>query len=283
MTRNVRLGEFILGVQGLAILRNLLVGDDETVHARLAEIRDLLERFDEPPAGLAVEVSEFGLGEGYAAWSRSFDRIRNPLHEVEEPALLDLLRQSAPGLVLDAACGTGRWADKLAALGHTVVGVDASPEMLAVARDKLPAPRLARGDMGSLPLAGDRFDLVVCANALTHCPELDGPVAELARVTRRGGRLLLCDPHPVTVILGGHPLVRASDGRFGYVRDRPHLHGAYLRAFARTGLVIRDCVEVAYGPDALTALELLSSVPEAREAAYSGIPASLIWDVVKPG
>ena len=74
------------------------------------------------------------------------------------------------GVALDAACGTGRHAAYLAQLGHQVIGVDSSPEMLAVAREKLPDVEIHLADLNALPVADDGVDVVVCAFALTHVP-----------------------------------------------------------------------------------------------------------------
>ena len=52
-----------------------------------------------------------------------------------------------PGRALDAACGTGRHAGHLVALGHTVLGIDITPEMLDRARINVPAASFIRGDL----------------------------------------------------------------------------------------------------------------------------------------
>jgi ubiquinone/menaquinone biosynthesis C-methylase UbiE len=54
--------------------------------------------------------------------------------------------------------------------GHTVIGVDTSPEMLAVARAKIAAADFREGDLHQLPVPDQHVDVVVCALALTHVP-----------------------------------------------------------------------------------------------------------------
>lgn len=112
-----------------------------------------------------------------------------------------------------AACGTGRYAEYLAGLGHRVVGVDSSPDMLARARARVPGADLRRGDLHRLPLADSEVDVVVCALALTHVPDLGPVVAEFARVLRPGGHLVLSDAHHERVALGSVRGTRAPATR----------------------------------------------------------------------
>ncbi|WP_222195727.1 class I SAM-dependent methyltransferase [Modestobacter italicus] len=64
--------------------------------------------------------------------------------------------------VLDAGCGPGRVGAVLAEAGHTVVGVDADPVLIAAAEADHPGPRWIVGDLAELDLP-DRFDAIVCA------------------------------------------------------------------------------------------------------------------------
>lgn len=114
-------------------------------------------------------------------------------------AAVAALDPPAGGVVLDAACGTGRALPLLRrAVGDagTVLGVDVTPEMLGEATQlgRRTAAALVLGDVGRLPLAGRSVDAVLAAGMLAH---LDGPaggLGELARVTRPGGRLALFHP-----------------------------------------------------------------------------------------
>ena len=84
-------------------------------------------------------------------------------------------------------CGSGRHAAYLASLGHRVIGIDATPDMLDLARAKAPTARFETADLAALPLPDGSVDLAVCALALTHCADLGPPISELARVVRPGG------------------------------------------------------------------------------------------------
>jgi ubiquinone/menaquinone biosynthesis C-methylase UbiE len=70
----------------------------------------------------------------------------------------EILDSLPVGVALDAACGTGRHTAYLASLGHKVIGVDASPEMLALARQKVPEGEFHEAELHELPLPDDSVD-----------------------------------------------------------------------------------------------------------------------------
>jgi SAM-dependent methyltransferase len=104
---------------------------------------------------------------------------------------------AGPGEVLDAGMGAGRLLAELAACGWTVSGIDASAEMVAVARSRLPeaAARLVQGKIESLPYADASFDAVVATGVLEYS-ELEGALRELARILRPGGLAVVSNPNP---------------------------------------------------------------------------------------
>ena len=187
---------FLLGFEGLALHRAFAGEfDAEFVEARIAEVRTILAAWDRGELGTAERVGVTGTVAGYRVWSRTYDEPGNPLIAVDEPIALELIDRLPARRALDAACGTGRFAALLAARGHEVVGVDSSPDMLAVARRKVPAATFVRGDLSALPLADASVDLVVCGLALTHTATLEPVFAEFARVLRSGGHLITTDIH----------------------------------------------------------------------------------------
>ena len=121
----------------------------------------------------------------------SYDEQPNQLLEIEQPIVREILDGLPIGVALDAACGTGRHAAYLASLGHAVIGVDSSPGMLARAREKVPQGEFHEAELHQLPLEDDSVDLVVCAIALVHLADIEGPFREFARVLRPGGHLVV--------------------------------------------------------------------------------------------
>ncbi len=116
-----------------------------------------------------------------AAWKRRLVRMATP----------------ADGFrALDLACGTGDIAFAIAADGARVVGLDVTPRMIALAREKRAAGQRTSflvGDMMALPFPDASFDLVTTGYGLRNVPVLEPAVKEIARVLRPGGQLLSLD------------------------------------------------------------------------------------------
>ncbi len=254
MERRAGTDDLITGIEGLALLRGVI------------------------PAA----IPERSVHDGYADWSKTYDVPGNPLVHLEETILLPLLAGLAPGRALDAACGTGRVSARLAAAGHEVLGVDTTPEMLELARAKVPEARFVDGRLEALPVEDASFDLAVCSLALDHVADIGPPIAELARAVRPGGRVILTDIHPCMVHLGGQAAFPDEDGAWAFVRAHPHLHSDYLRAFAASGL---DVDELFEPPPDRSWFELQTLVwteaPDAFRRAYEGIPAAIVWSLVR--
>jgi len=278
-------GHYVLGTQGLALLRRWLLADSAELEARVDELVRLAGAPDEGPMALRFDVPLLEPGPGYARWSTSYDAAPNPLIRVEEPVVRAMLDTASPGVALDAACGTGRHAAYLRARGHEVIGVDASAEMLEHARKRVPDADLRIGDLEALPLGDASVDLAVCALALTHLRGLAAPVAELSRVLRPGGRLILSDLHPAMTLLGGTGFFVGADGAAGNVRSFHHGHGRYHAAFRQADLEVMDCVEPQLEEEDLAALSggLVAFAEEAFRSAWVGIPNALVWELLRRG
>src|SRR5690349_12122525 len=102
------------------------------------------------------------------------------------------------GRALDAGCGTGYQTAVLAGGGWQPHGVDISGALLAIARDRLPAAALTLATVEALPYGEGVFDVVVCCGStLSFVDDPRRALAELGRVLRPGGRLLLeCEHRP---------------------------------------------------------------------------------------
>ena len=136
--------------------------------------------------------------QGYERWASSYDEVPNPLLAREERYLLPLLTELHNKSVLDLACGTGRWLEKVVVQGcESGMGIDRSSAMLRVAgRKRTIRGRLAKADCENLPLASAAFDLVICSFALGHIQDIGSTVRELARVTKHGADIFVSDLHP---------------------------------------------------------------------------------------
>ncbi len=92
--------------------------------------------------------------------------------------------------ILDAGCGTGRFTAQLEAAGASVVGLDLDPAMLHVASGRTRG-RLVLGDAHAIPFVDGAFDRVVAVSLCEFADNPDGVFAELARVTRPRGRIVV--------------------------------------------------------------------------------------------
>ena len=156
-------------------------------------IRHIAPGLDPPEAWHVAESRAF-FGVRASTWDTRFgDDLPAYAAAVAEAGL-------RPGwAVLDVGCGTGRALPALrAAVGPeaAVIGVDITPQMLEVARagHRDAHAALVLGDARRLPVADGGVDAVFAAGLVMHLPDIAAGLAELARVTRPGGRLVLFHP-----------------------------------------------------------------------------------------
>ena len=107
--------------------------------------------------------------------------------------------------VLDVGCGPGFYAQELLEVvgpDGRVVGIDASPEMLAAATARCARHAnvaFHRGDATALPVADASFDAALCVQVLEYVPDATGALAEIRRALRPGGRAVVWDIDWATV------------------------------------------------------------------------------------
>lgn len=100
----------------------------------------------------------------------------------------------APGdRVLDLAAGTGTSSEPFDAAGAEVIPCDFSTGMLAVGKKRRPDLPFAAGDATKLPFADDTFDAVTISFGLRNVVDTSAGLAEMLRVAKPGGRLVVCE------------------------------------------------------------------------------------------
>jgi SAM-dependent methyltransferase len=169
---------------------------------------------------------------GFIAWARK------PGHDsywrFHREAFFELL--PAPGeRTLDLGCGEGRVSRDLTALGHHVVGVDASRTMIDAARSASVEFACVHADAARIPLRNASFDLVIAFMSLQDVEAFEAAIAEAARVLQPGGRLCLAIVHPF-----------GSAGSFeGEQADSPFVvRGSYLDRFYYQDDLARGGIEL---------------------------------------
>jgi len=195
---------------------------------------------------------EVSVQEGYAAWAETY-HYYNPLIAVEEPAVESLLGTfPLPASAIDIGTGTGRLARLLARRGvPEVLGLDATPEMLAVARataqeEGLTGLRFALASLGEapLPIAADTFEMLTCGLMLTHVPNLRDAIRECVRVVKPGGRLLLTDFHPATAVFGWRTDFVTPDCVY-LMPNGPNTREDYLEGLTDAGCDLLEVQDIA--------------------------------------
>lgn len=179
-----------------------LLDDNDTV------LRGDLKRLGDVLQDRAQKAADY-----FSSNAATWDATRS-LHVSEadvERNMLALAGDEKAGLMLDLGTGTGRVLELLAGRAGQAVGIDASHDMLAVARANLAASGLKNtqvrhGDIFSLPFDDGAADLVVIHQVLHYLDDPGRALAEAARVLSRAGRLLIVDfaPHDLEFLRDQH-------------------------------------------------------------------------------
>jgi ubiquinone/menaquinone biosynthesis C-methylase UbiE len=160
----------------------------------------------------------------YDKFSNTYERERHRgYHRLIDELELGLVRRYGTGLdILEAGCGTGLLLAEAARVGRSAIGLDLSHGMLVRAKER--GLRIVQGSLTALPLPDNSVDLVYSMKVLAHVPPIRDAVAEMARVTRPGGHLLLEFYNPTSLrylakVLGGAaPIADGTTDRDVYTR-----------------------------------------------------------------
>jgi SAM-dependent methyltransferase len=202
---------------------------------------------------------------------------RTPGHDVYwhfAPLFFSQILPAPSGETLDVGCGEGRVTRGLAEHGHAVIGVDSAPTLLTAAREADPGGTYILADSADLPFDDARFAVVIAYNVLMDVDDLDGTVAEAARVLQSGGFLCICVIHPLNdaAVIDGDALVlqqpyltsetvdetEIRDGLRMRFRGWRHPLERYTAALEAAGLVIDRLREPAMPPAAVAARPALA-------------------------
>jgi len=134
----------------------------------------------------AAQVQRRLWGTDPQTWAELAESHNRPLFE----AVLDAAGAGPGTRLLDVGCGSGLTLLLASERGATPAGLDISPGLLGIARDRLPHADLRVADMESLPFGDAAFDAVTGVNAFQFAGDPRRALREAARVTRPGGRVV---------------------------------------------------------------------------------------------
>lgn len=202
---------------------------------------------------VAVKQTRSERAQAYFSRNASeWDELRR-LHvsdEAGEAALLDAVGAVRVGSLLDLGTGTGRMLQLLEHLYDYGTGIDASRDMLTVARanldkDGIVKASVRQGDIFNLPVDGQEFDLVTIHQVLHFLDQPQLALSEAARVLKPGGRLAVIDlaPHALDHLREEHAHVRMGFS-----------HDVMAEWLGKAGLTVERIIDIPPGGQAERAL-----------------------------
>jgi ubiquinone/menaquinone biosynthesis C-methylase UbiE len=181
--------------------------------------------------------------------------------------------------VLDVAAGTGHLSRAIAPHVKRVVALDITPEMLAQGQHEAEQQGLTnlvfeQGEAEHLTYANETFDLVVTRFSLHHFADGRGPLREMARVCRRGGRVAVID-----LISPDDPGVAATYNHLEHLRDPSHVRALTAdelqRVMHEAGLDVRHASQRHIEVDLNIWLDLTHASPTARKTIRDALNQDL--------
>jgi SAM-dependent methyltransferase len=228
---------------------------------------------DQAPGTAAAQAAIWG--QRARDWAEIQEGAALPLYE----AVLEAFDVGPRTRVLDVGCGAGGFLKLASGRGALVSGIDATPELLEIARERSPLGDFRRGEIEELPFEDESFDLVTGFNSFQFAARPERALREAGRTAHDGGAIVMavwgqpeqCDAADVLKAVGSlmPPAPPGAPGPFALSPP-----GAVEALVETAGLTVLRAVEVscpmAY-PDLETAVRgLASSGPSAVARATAG-------------
>jgi SAM-dependent methyltransferase len=211
---------------------------------------------------------------------------------VLDPVMVPLALARSPKTALDVGCGEGRFCRTLRAEGVEVVGIDPTPALITAARRHDTDSDYLRAVAEHLPFRDAAFDLVVSYLSLIDIPDMVSAIAEMSRVLKPGGSLLIANLTSFNSACADEGWIKDRNGRRlhypidHYLEERAmwiayrgirivNHHrplSAYMRALLGAGLVMTHFDEPEPTVDA----------PSSRAEGYGRVPWFLVMEWLKP-
>lgn len=195
----------------------------------------------------ALRSEDEDVAAAYDRWAAIYDDNRNATRDLDTQIVRKAPLRLRGRDVLEIGCGTGKNTIWLASEARSVVAMDFSSGMIAVARQRVQSANVnfVEHDVRvTWPLADGGVDVVVGNLVLEHVEDLTPIFTEAARVLRPGGQLFLCELHPYRQFQGTQAnFTDVVTGDVVYVAAFPHLTSDYVNAGIAVGLTLRELGE----------------------------------------
>lgn len=181
------------------------------------------------------------------------------------------VKRIEPGMndhVLEAAAGTCVCSRAMAPFVKSAVCLDMTPAMLSVGKTEAEKSGIENmtfvlGDVSELPFLDNSFDIVFSRLAFHHFPDINQPFAEMKRVLKPGGKLVMIDMEAAEESL------RNTEDEIEKMRDNSHIRNLsrseMLSLYEKNGIVVKLCEAVKLKTKLENWLELTSTPPEMRD------------------
>lgn len=159
-------------------------------------LEDVARRWKSLAGRRTSRLDEDAVRSAYARWAPVYDVVFGSPFRAGRRAAVEFINSLPPGRILECGVGTGISLPHYSA-GHRITGIDLSPEMLNLARRRVASEGLAHveglaeADAADLPDATGAYDASVAMFVMTAVPDPKAVMAELIRVTKPGGHIVV--------------------------------------------------------------------------------------------
>lgn len=153
--------------------------------------------------------------EAYKNWSLQYDSGLNKTRDLEAASLKELLNNYSFHRCLELGCGTGKNTGWLITKCNSILAIDISDEMLAIAKQKITDKKVSfiNADITSdWDWVDQKFDLVVCSLVLEHIENIGAVINNIASHMTIGGVLYIGELHPFKQYSGSKPRFETANG-----------------------------------------------------------------------
>ncbi|GAB2612773.1 hypothetical protein GCM10027168_51840 [Streptomyces capparidis] len=182
---------------------------------------------------------------GYGEWVATYEQTVEDAMDIALLERLTVPSWRAVRRAADLGCGTGRTGAWLRRAGVPAVdGVDLTPQMLAVARERGAHDRLVEADVAATGLDGGGYDLIVSSLIDEHLSDLAPLYAEAWRLAAPGGLFALVSFHPHFIMASGMPThYTSASGEDVAIATHVHLFGDHVSAALGAGWELAELRE----------------------------------------